>query len=100
VTLAADYDQQKADARRTFERFAAAARVPRERRHVYDTDPKIAIPNAARRLGADVVVMGAVARSAIKRLLIGSTAEQVLNSLRCDVLVVQPPATPSDRSTP
>ena len=37
-----------------------------------------------------MVVMGAVSRSGIKRLLIGNTAERVLNSLHCDVLVVKP----------
>lgn len=40
---------------------------------------------------ADIVVMGAIARSALKRVFIGSTAERVLETLPCDVLVVKPP---------
>ena len=41
---------------------------------------------------ADVVVMGAVARSAIQRMFLGSTAEHVLDHLPCDLLIVKPPA--------
>jgi universal stress protein E len=44
----------------------------------------------ARRTGAGIVVMGAVSRSALKRLFIGSTAEHLLDRLPCDVLVVKP----------
>jgi universal stress protein E len=54
-------------------------------------DPRDGIPDTARRLAADLVVMGAVARSRLRRLLIGSTAEPVLDQLACDVLVVKPP---------
>jgi hypothetical protein len=35
--------------------------------------------------------MGAVSRSGLKRLLIGNTAERILDELRCDILVVKPP---------
>ena len=43
-------------------------------------------------LGADIVVMGAVSRSAIKRMFLGSTAERVLDHLPCDLMVVKAPA--------
>jgi universal stress protein E len=39
---------------------------------------------------ADIVVMGALARSGLKRLLIGNTAERMLDRLNCDVLIVKP----------
>ena len=42
------------------------------------------------RLGVDLVVMGAVSRTGLKRLFIGSTAEAVLDKLECDVMVVKP----------
>jgi universal stress protein E len=35
--------------------------------------------------------MGAVSRSRLERLLIGNTAEHVLDELDCDVLIVKPP---------
>jgi universal stress protein E len=90
VTLAATYEQQKANARKTFTEFAQEAKVPRNRRHVVDRDPATGISEVAKGVGADVVVMGAVSRSGIKRLLIGNTAERVLGSIPCDVLVVKP----------
>jgi universal stress protein E len=35
--------------------------------------------------------MGAVSRSGLARLFIGNTAEQVMDALPCDLLVVKPP---------
>jgi len=49
------------------------------------------LPRVATEWHADIVVMGAIARSGLKRVLIGSTAERVLESLACDVLVVKSP---------
>lgn len=45
----------------------------------------------ARECEIDIMAMGAVARSGLKRILIGSTAEQVLERLPCDLLVVKTP---------
>lgn len=39
----------------------------------------------------DLLILGAIARSAIKRLLIGHTAESILAEAKCDMLVVKPP---------
>jgi universal stress protein E len=39
---------------------------------------------------ADIVVLGAVSRSGLRRLFLGSTAEQVLDRLPCDMLIVKP----------
>jgi len=41
-------------------------------------------------LSADIVVAGVVSRSALKRVLIGHTAERLLDCLRCDLLIVKP----------
>ncbi|HET9032857.1 MAG TPA: universal stress protein [Dokdonella sp.] len=49
-----------------------------------------AIPETARELQADLVVMGTVARTGIAGLLIGNTAEAVLEQLQCSVLAVKP----------
>ncbi len=76
--------------RHDFDALATAARIPETRRHVVRGDPVVVIPKAARQLGADVVVMGAVSRSGLRRVFIGNTAERVLGTLPCDVLVVKP----------
>lgn len=49
------------------------------------------LPRMAGEHHADIVVMGAIARSGLKRVLLGSTAERVLEALPCDVLVVKSP---------
>jgi universal stress protein E len=48
------------------------------------------IPRVVERLGADVLVMGAVSRSRLQELFVGSTAERILEHISCDVLVVKP----------
>jgi universal stress protein E len=35
-------------------------------------------------------VMGAISRSGLKRVFIGNTAEQLLDRLPCDLLIVKP----------
>lgn len=53
-------------------------------------DPSRVLPALARRLRADLLVMGTVARSGIAGLIIGNTAENVLDDLTCSVLAVKP----------
>ena len=48
------------------------------------------LPVIAEEMGADLIVMGAVARNRWKRLFIGSTAERTLEHLPCDLLIVKP----------
>ncbi|MEO8307364.1 MAG: universal stress protein [Pseudomonadota bacterium] len=62
------------------------------RRHLIARHPVDAIPELARQLGCDIVVMGALSRSGLKRFLIGNTAERLLDDLPCDLLIVKPPA--------
>jgi len=69
---------------------ARAVGIPRSRRHTLATHPAAAIVQAATRTRSALVVMGAIARSGIKRLLIGNTAERVLDRLACDVLIAKP----------
>jgi universal stress protein E len=88
--FAATFEQLQAKARRDFSAFASRAGIPQRHRHLVDVNPLSGIPLLARRLGADVVVMGAVSRSGLKRVFIGNTAERVLYDLPCDVLVVKP----------
>jgi universal stress protein E len=50
-----------------------------------------ALCRIARECGIDIMAMGAVSRRGLKRMLIGSTAEDVLERLPCDMLVVKSP---------
>jgi universal stress protein E len=80
----------RAEAKSLFEAALAERDVPRSRRHLVATSPEDAIEQAARRTRADIVVMGALSRSGLKRLFIDNTAERLLDELACDVLVVKP----------
>jgi universal stress protein E len=91
AALEAAYEAQRKHDRRAFDAFADGAGIPDARRHLVGGGPLVAIPKAARHLGADLVVMGALSRSGLKRIFIGNTAERVLGALPCDVLVVKPP---------
>ena len=48
------------------------------------------IPDLVRRIGADLVVMGTVARTGIGGLLMGNTAEMILSQIDCSVLAAKP----------
>ena len=48
-----------------------------------------ALPRIAAERQADLLVMGAVSRSRLREIFLGSTAERVLDHLPCDVLVIK-----------
>lgn len=59
--------------------------------HIEASGPAEFLPRIAEMLVADIVVLGAISRSGLQRVLIGSTAERVLERLPCDLLIVKPP---------
>jgi len=48
------------------------------------------IPVLAEKLGVDLIVMGTVARTGISGLIIGNTAETILEQVQCSVLALKP----------
>jgi universal stress protein E len=64
--------------------------IPQERIHVHQGDTHHLLTALTEQLRADVVVIGAIARTGLRRLFIGSTAEQVLDRLSCDLMIVKP----------
>lgn len=59
--------------------------------HLEIDSPAGLLPSLANEVRADLVVMGAISRSGLKRVFVGSTAEAVLETLPCDALIVKPP---------
>ncbi|KJS02761.1 MAG: universal stress protein [Desulfobulbaceae bacterium BRH_c16a] len=59
--------------------------------HLPKGPAKKVIAPLATELQADLVVMGTVARTGISGLIIGNTAEAILNQLTCSVLAIKPP---------
>ncbi|MEM8959113.1 MAG: universal stress protein [Pseudomonadota bacterium] len=52
--------------------------------------PRAVIADQARFLGADVIVMGTVARTGLSGVIIGNTAEDILNNVQRSVVTVKP----------
>jgi len=75
---------------REFTRVAAKGGIPPRNRHLAMGDVSTLLEGTVRRLRAGMTVMGAVSRSRLRRLVVGSTAERVLDQLTCDVLIVKP----------
>lgn len=86
-------DMQRRSARAAaekLERLAGPAGIPAARRHLIARHPSDAIEQAAGATHSAILVMGALARAGLKRLLIGNTAERVLDHVPCDLLVIKP----------
>jgi nucleotide-binding universal stress UspA family protein len=58
--------------------------------HVVEGHPITVIPEKIKELDASLVVMGTIGRSGIKGMLIGNTAESILQQLSCSVLALKP----------
>jgi universal stress protein E len=64
--------------------------IGREDVHVDEGNTREVVVTLTEKLHADVAVMGAVSRRGLKRLFLGNTAEDVLDKLPCDLLIVKP----------
>ena len=85
-----EIERYEAKLHQELDRLSGRYRIPAKNRLLLTGDPAFALPRLVRKHRASVVVMGAVSRSALTRLFIGHTAERVIDSLNCDVLVVKP----------
>lgn len=65
-------------------------RLDAPRIHLAEGDARAALISTVDELEADLLVMGSVSRNAIQRMLLGSTAEAVLDHIPCDLLIVKP----------
>ena len=77
------------EAKVKFDRALRGTRIARSRRYLLAHDPVTGISEAARKSRSAIVIMGAMSRTGFKRLLIGNTAERLLDDLSCDILVVK-----------
>jgi universal stress protein E len=89
MTLAME-KQIRRETRAAFNQEIDKAGLTNVRRHFVDGHPVDVILKLARQQRAGIVVMGAISRSGLKRLVLGNVAEQVLDALPCDALVVKP----------
>ena len=78
------------ETRRLIDALARRHGVTPARRHLSVGDPVTVLPELARKVKANVLVMGAVSRSRMHQAFIGNTAEKVIDHVACDVLIVKP----------
>lgn len=71
--------------------LTASYRLPAANIHLEAGGASEVLCRLARHYEIDIMALGAVSRSGLKRILIGSTAETVLEQLPCDLLVVKSP---------
>lgn len=62
--------------------------------HLVDGAAGEALPKLAGRIPADLMVVGTVARTGLGRLVAGNTAEAIVRSAHCSVLVLKPEGVP------
>lgn len=58
--------------------------------HVREGAPEIVVSELADQVQAELVIIGSIGRSGLTGVLIGNTAELLLDKLRCDILVIKP----------
>lgn len=70
--------------------FVKKNKIAASSAHLLEGPPAESLINETAEQAADFVVMGAVSRSGLGRLFIGSTATRVLDRLPCDLVIVKP----------
>lgn len=81
----------KRERRELIDQLATAAGLDPDDNLLIVGDPASSLIERAVKDQVDFVVMGAVARGIIDRILIGHTAERILDRLPCDMIVIKPP---------
>jgi len=88
----------QAEHRALLDGLAAKNSIDAEHTHQLPGSTKDLLPTFSRTHKTDLVVMGALARWGLRRMIVGSTAEKVLDHLPCDILIVRPPESESSQS--
>ena len=93
VDLAAYVESVREDAASGLEEIleASGVRVRATHTHLLRGRPRVSIARFIRENDIDHLVMGSVGRTGVAGLIIGETAEALVRTVRCSVLVVKPP---------
>ncbi|MBE0457434.1 universal stress protein UspE [Pseudoalteromonas sp. KG3] len=70
--------------------LAAKHKISQQNCVIEEGLPEDVIPDVAKRLNSELVVIGTVGRTGLSAALVGNTAEHVIDSLDCDVLALKP----------
>lgn len=83
--------------RQAFDDLLGQYPIEAPQRHLIEGVTEDVMPHFVREHNIDLLLMGAVARGHLDNLLIGHTAERVLEQVTCDLLVLKPDAAGSAR---
>ena len=70
--------------------LAEKHQISNEQCHVLEGMPEDVIPKLAKKLDAEMVIIGTIGRTGLSAAIIGNTAEHVIDRLDCDVLAMKP----------
>lgn len=71
--------------------FAESHKIPIEHTYVVDGLPDDVIPSMAKKLSVNAVFMGSIGRDGFSGSVIGNTAEQIIDEVSCDLIVIKTP---------
>lgn len=80
----------RTEIKRRFEHITGAASHPQTHTHLIRGKPESVLTRFVTDYDVDLLIMGTLSRSGIPGLLIGNTAERVLNAVNCSVLTMKP----------
>jgi universal stress protein E len=83
-------DAMRADHTAAVERLCKTYGISPQRIHVQEGSTRQRLLELTDQLRADAVVIGAISRSGLKGLFLGNTAEDILDRLHCDLVIVKP----------
>lgn len=85
------FGRMREQATRAMRKTLERAGVEPARTYTVEGLPEKTLPALARKIGAQLLVMGAVSRRGLQRLALGDTAERIIHAAPCDLLIVKPP---------
>ena len=72
------------------EHYAKKYNINDDHIHITEGDPDDVVEVMAKEIEADLIVIGTVAREGLSGVLLGNTAERIVDRVPCDVLVIKP----------
>ncbi len=84
-------DEERKRHREAMEALLAQYSIAADQVHLHEGPPHDQLVGAAIQRRADIVVMGSVSRGMLKRAVVGSTAERILDRIPSDLLLIKHP---------
>jgi universal stress protein E len=93
LQVAMDYEGIKSDMRESraqlIDRLLEDLKLDVEQIHLLEGKPGSVIPTLANELGAQITVLGTAARRGLSQLIIGNTAERIIEAINGDIVTVR-----------